>query len=625
VKLVPDTGHRSDAPSRSAPRETRRVAPAISVVMPVFNAGRFVAEAIQSVLDQDFEDFELVIVDDGSTDGTGAIIERFAALDARVIPVSQHNQGIVPALDRAIGLARAPLLARMDADDVSLPGRLAAQHEHLIAHPEVAAVGGHVEIIDEAGRIVGRSFASVGPERVKREAERYSPLTHAAVMMRRAAVEQVGGYRPFYRIAQDLDLWLRLLDEGYLLDNINRFVLRYRHHESSVSTIHGREQAIEVVTARASSRMRRAGVRTEGLEQGEPDEGQLRSFPAPFAPCEAEIQEALLGPPEKADAERLSRLVAALSTTPSRGPCARASADLLARSVAGFIRNRSPLMGARVLLKAVRRDPVVPGRVAVRSLSRRGERLARRVRFALRPGLTARAERRLPLPARRLVRQLTGKPIPPGGVRFGDLRRTSPVDAHFGYDRGQPVDRRYIEDFLSRNQPDIRGHVLEIGGNTYTRMIGGSGVARASVLHVTEGNPLATHVADLANADHLPDSAFDCIIFTQTLHLIYDVHAAIRTLHRILKPGGVLLATVPGITPIDRGEWGGTWYWSFTEVSVRRMFAEVFGAELDVNTEGNVLTAIAFLHGLAAEELTPRDFSVKDDAFPVLVSVRARK
>ena len=116
--------------------------------------------------------------------------------------------------------------------------------------------------------------------------------------------------------------------------------------------------------------------------------------------------------------------------------------------------------------------------------------------------------------------------------------------------------------------------------------------------------PQATIVADLADGGHMPSGAFDCIILTQTLHLIFDVQAAVATLHRILAPGGVLLATVPGISQVDRGEWSETWYWSFTPAAARRTFEAQFATDdIAVEQHGCVLSAIALLEGLASHEL----------------------
>ena len=146
-----------------------------------------------------------------------------------------------------------------------------------------------------------------------------------------------------------------------------------------------------------------------------------------------------------------------------------------------------------------------------------------------------------------------------GRVRYGPLRRLRPVSSIFGFDRGPPIDRYYIEAFLSRYTVDIHGRVLEIADSTYTRKFGGDRVVRGDVLPVTVGNPEATIVADLTRADEIPSNMFDCIILTQTLTFIYDMSAAIRTLYRILKPSGVLLATFHGISKISRydmNHWG---------------------------------------------------------------------
>jgi len=235
----------------------------------------------------------------------------------------------------------------------------------------------------------------------------------------------------------------------------------------------------------------------------------------------------------------------------------------------------------------------------------------------------------LPTPVRRrlrfwLKRYTSGPPV--GRVRFGSLRRLTPINRAFGFDRGLPVDRYYIERFLSVHGGDIRGDVLEIGDDAYTRRFGGDRVTKSDVLHVTEGNPQATIVGDLTCALHIPPDSFDCVILTQTLHLIYDVRGALKTLYRILKPGGVLLATFPGISQIDHDRWGESWCWAFTHVSARRLFEETFStANVCVEVSGNVLAAIAFLHGLAAEELRQEELDCRDSHYAVSIMVRAVK
>lgn len=212
-------------------------------------------------------------------------------------------------------------------------------------------------------------------------------------------------------------------------------------------------------------------------------------------------------------------------------------------------------------------------------------------------------------------------------IDLGELDHLHPVSTLFGYDRGQPVDRHYIENFLLQHKNDIHGRVLEIGDNTYTKKFGGTSVKQSDILHAAKGNPSATIVADIARADNIPSSSFDCIILTQTLQFVYDLPSAVNHLHRILKPGGVLLLTVPGISQISRYDmdrWGE--FWRFTTQSAQRLFEKEFSTEnVEVEAYGNVLIAIALLHGLAAEELKPEHFEYQDPDYQVLITVRAVK
>jgi len=240
------------------------------------------------------------------------------------------------------------------------------------------------------------------------------------------------------------------------------------------------------------------------------------------------------------------------------------------------------------------------------------------------------ARQTLPTPVHRWLRaQWRGhEDCPPVGlVRFGDLRRIAPFSRSWGFDRGLPLDRYYIERFLSAHALDIRGRVLEIQDDTYTRKFGGDRVTKSDVLHAVEGNLQATIVADLTCAHHIPSDTFDCVILTQTLQFIYDIRTAVKTLYRILKPGGVLLATVPGISQISRHDmdrWGD--YWRFTTLSAQRLIERVFPeADISVNVYGNVLTATAFLHGLAIQELRQEELDYKDPDYEVLIAVRAVK
>lgn len=216
---------------------------------------------------------------------------------------------------------------------------------------------------------------------------------------------------------------------------------------------------------------------------------------------------------------------------------------------------------------------------------------------------------------------------PRGRVRFGSFRRLTPISPDWGFDRGLPIDRYYVERFLQRESAAIRDRVLEIDAATYTTRFGGSRVTRSDVLHISEMKPGVTLVGDLTSADHLPSDAFDCVILTQTLQFVFEAGAAVETVHRILKPGGTALVTVPGVSKMSgdpEGKWG--YFWGFTTLSAARLFEDRFpGGSVTVEGWGSVLTAMAFLHGLATEELEPEELEHRDPDFEVLVTIRAVK
>ena len=212
-------------------------APLISVCMPVYNAQRYLKEAVVSILDQTFRDFEFLIIDDGSSDRSLSILKRYAAQDARIRLSSKPNAGYAVRLNEMLYLARGDLIARMDADDVALPERFARQVEFLRCHPEVDVVGGAQEHIDSQGHLL---FVQGEPEEHEELQELaltgVCPINHPSVMMRREAVLAVGGYRVEMMPAEDFDLWLRMGEHGRLA-NLTDVITRYRVHESSVSAL----------------------------------------------------------------------------------------------------------------------------------------------------------------------------------------------------------------------------------------------------------------------------------------------------------------------------------------------------------------------------------------------------
>jgi SAM-dependent methyltransferase len=210
----------------------------------------------------------------------------------------------------------------------------------------------------------------------------------------------------------------------------------------------------------------------------------------------------------------------------------------------------------------------------------------------------------------------------PAGL--GALRRTTPLSEEWGRDRGTPLDRYYIERFLARESQLIRGRVLEVRDSRYTERFG-TAVDRSDVLDIDAANRSATIIADLARADEVESDAFDCFILTQTLQYVFDVVSAVRHAHRILRPGGTLLCTEPAVSRIGRRDVDAT-YWRFTAASLARLLGDAFaGGSVDVRSQGNVLAAVAFLEGMAYEELTPAELDVDDPFFPVLITARATK
>jgi len=516
--------------------------PLVSIVIPFLNAERFLGEAIESVFHQTYDQWELLLIDDGSTDGSTRVAQEYVTSCPNRVFYFEHpgHENLGLPRTRSLGLhkARGRYVALLDADDVWLPCKLEEQVKILESHPDAAMVFGRSEYwkswngappeadcIPELG--VPTNQLVSGQELLIT----CYPLGKAAtpcpsdLLLRRAALDKVRAFEDWpFTFYEDQAFLARIYLENtvYVADACWD---RYRLHADSCSAV----------------------VFGSGQYEG------YRKFYFDW--------------------------------------------------LEDYLRLKN--VGNEEIWRLLRQAQRAQGHPLVRGL----RRIARRIRTnrAADAGDTSRA------------RRLSDT------VNFGDLRRLEPFSRDWGYDRGSPIDRHYIENFLASHTADIRGRVLEIGDDEYTRRFGGDRVSTRDVLHVTEGNPKATISGDLASAPHIPSGAFDCIILTQTLQLIYDTRAALSTCFRILKPGGVLLATFPGISQIDAGEWGNTWYWAFTTQSAKRLFEEVFTGLVEVESHGNVLTSISFLHGLALEELREEELSHTDPQYQMLITVRALK
>ncbi len=230
--------------------------PAVSVVMAVYNGERFLEQAVESVLGQSLSDIELVVVDDGSTDKTPKILADLAARDRRVAVHRQANSGRTEALNVGVGLAKAPLVARLDADDVCLPERLARQVEVFDQHKSVGLVGGGARLVDADGRPFEESMCPLSDEEIRRAFSYTTPFFHSAVMFRKDAFEAAGRYRRCFVESEDLDLWLRIAERHDLL-NLAALVIEYRMHGEQASLRHLEQQALSLIAAHVSARARR--------------------------------------------------------------------------------------------------------------------------------------------------------------------------------------------------------------------------------------------------------------------------------------------------------------------------------------------------------------------------------
>jgi len=478
--------------------------------------------------------------------------------------VRQENQGLSAARNTGLRESRGAFLVFLDADDLLLPGALEAGLNALRMHPQAAFVSGHYRYVKSDGSLLREHPAA------RIEDDPYLALLrgnyigmNATVMYRRDVLVSVGGFDPSLRACEDYDLYLRIARE-YRVYCHDRVVAAYRMHEANMSA----DAELMLKTVRAVHRAQ--------WDHARANKRSKKAFRQGRVSWQIFYGNAIY-----------TQLVQGQQRTAIRG-----------------------------LFTLLRYAP----RYCIRALGRRVLGIGYTLLSTVLPG-----------PAARLRARLLGLTDTPsaGSVDWGDLRRLHPLSRDFGFERGTPVDRFYIERFLLEHQQDIQGRTLEIGDNTYTRRFGQDRVTRSDVLHVHEGNPQATIVADLEDplsAEALPAQAFDCLIVTQTLQLIYDVAGALQRLHRMLKPGGVLLATVPGVSSLSRDAWSAQWYWSFTGLSVARLFEGVFGAgAVEVAVYGNVLVSVAFLEGMVVEELTLEELGCRDGQYPLVITVRAVK
>jgi hypothetical protein len=349
--------------------------PIIAVVMSVFNGQAYLRGAVESILAQTFTDFEFVIIDDGSTDKTAEILSDYAKRDDRVRVVSHENRGRAESLNRGIELARAPLIARMDADDISLPHRLKEQADFLERHPEVGLLSGAYDLMGSDNKILNTIRLPLGDLEIRTRMLDYNAMCHPAVIMRKDIVLSAGGYRRAFSESEDYDLWLRMAERTRLA-NLEQVVLQYRIHPGQASIQNMQHQTWCILAARVAASLRRSGKPDPLWSLEEITPASL----AALGVTEAEIRRALVRDHmnwiwllQQSDPElaiRVNTRLARLSRSESmQRP---ALADTWLKAAAAQYRQGKP---ARALVSAMRGlliRPIVVGRPAKRAFTRIG-------------------------------------------------------------------------------------------------------------------------------------------------------------------------------------------------------------------------------------------------------------
>jgi glycosyltransferase involved in cell wall biosynthesis len=656
--------------------------PLISIITTFLNEEKFIKEAIESVLAQTYNNWELILVDDGSTDESTEIAFQYARDYPNKVYYLEHeghrNHGQPASRNLGIPHAKGEYIALLDADDVWLPEKLERQLAVIKTHPEAGMFcsaslywkswTGKAE--DAQGDIAVSSYnvqstTVFDPPILLKEAYplgRLVPPCPGSIIFPRSTIRKIGGFEDSfagkYGMYEDQAFLAKVHLTSFVVA-VNECFHKYRLHEESIVNVsrkhHNyianrvyflnwlkkylngqgvrdrkifslvrnslncchdieRQRLKDMVNGAFSHKDHRENILSKGW-------GSIRSDPkCIYADSVSDDTEITLFW-ASSNATSLS-----IHLNSPNGPLIMncnpsGSAPICNIALDGAVfylqDNSSSEPFENTLAKVKIR--------ALQSLSSRmleikcyASRIAQEIlQFRSRKGTRNRRNS-----IEKNDSDIDDIP-PPGSVQFGSLRRLTPISRTWGFDRGKPIDRYYIERFLERHADDVHGHVLEFSEPIYTQLFGGVRVTQSDVMAISQENPCVSIIANLERADNVESDVFDCVICTEVLQLIYDTRAALRTLHRILKPGGVLLATFPGIHQIYDPTW--PWYWNFTSKSAQRLFEEVFPGTTEVEVHGNVLVAISFLHGLATAELTTEELDYKDPGYEFSLTVRAVK
>jgi len=589
----------------------------VSIVIIFLNAEKYLREAIESIFAQTYSDWELLLVDDGSNDGSTEIAlsytQRFPAKVYYLEHERHENRGMSASRNLGIRHARGEFVAMLDADDVWLPSKLVQQVAFMKQYPEVGLIANPAFYWYEDDVKKPQPMALFSgvlppgawvPEILENDNNAACP---SSVLIRKTLLNQLGGFEESFRgplmVFEDQVMWFKVSLNSPIYYHPEHLAL-YRIHSASccMATPSNHQSAARIVLYSRLTEMLK-GQRNSVSSLG------LLTVMARSRLCEVLLQSLDQSPPNsenyRSNGRRLARLQNAVGDI-------RAYGHLL-----------GPLFSGLLLFGFLFSE-------LARRLSRRSF-LFCKVAYAESFFKSTKAFSRSLIKAigrivlgwvKPFVRPVL-KPLRTVKARVRLTAGLEPLSYLWGFDRGLPVHRYYLEQFLHEFACDIRGHCLEFQNPGYTPRFGGSAVNKLDILHIDNTNPLATIVADLTHPNDVPSNAFDCIICTHVLHVIGELDKAVSELYRILKPGGVLLVSVPHVSMCDPGFHE---IWRFTPEGLCLVLAKAFGtSNVTVRAYGNSLTAAGEIRGLIAREFSEATLDYHDSRFAVEVCARACK
>lgn len=540
--------------------------PIVSVIIPCFNHAHYLPRAIESVLNQTYPNFEIIVIDDGSVDSTKEVCLKYPSVNY----FYKENAGLSAARNSGIKYASGDYFVFLDADDWLLKTALESNLNFIVEKNNIAFVSGGHELYYEPEDKTWLVQKEIDKDTYLKLLEGNFIGMHATVMYQRWVFDNFK-FDTSLPYCEDYDLYLKITKQHPVIHH-RGLIAVYRLHDNNMSSNY-------------SKMMKYALLVLSNQEKHLVTSAEKESFLRGISFWKTYYTEKTFN-------------------------------NLLINLYLGkFKFNKEEIKSLKV------NNPILYQQFQTKKRQYFNLKIRQKVKNKITKLMPMNIFKSILNPFKKQTEN-----IPLGNINLGHLNRTTPFSTQFGYDRGGPVDRYYIENFLNENVSLIKGCVLEIGDNEYTLRFGGNKIEKSDILHIDDSNKQATFIGDLSNVPNLPSNTFDCIILTQTLHLIYDYKAAIETCYRVLKEGGVLLLTVPGISHIAQDEWRKYWLWSFTNASMEKIMEEHFSKEsISINTYGNVLVASAFLYGMGLPELKKEQMDYNDPHYQVIITVKAIK